>query len=173
MNTKEAPIPDIQQVGSGLFDFALEREDIKWLLARLPADMDIKPGRVEYELQILKIISVGWSIAYLIEAHPWKTALQELFWRSMQEFAQNLSSTTELMIGHDVNYFQVLKDRLDMYVAALEDNPDAVEPVQIIGPAFAGACGGGDNLTISMAGSKIFASVLAQVKAYLAALDLC
>ena len=50
---------------------------------------------------------------------------------------------------------------------------DELETLPGIGPAFADICGTGDNLMVSMAGSKIFVSVLAQVKTYLAALDLC
>ena len=173
MAEKGAQPIKIEDVGRGLFDFALEREDIKWLLARLPGDMETKPATVEYELQILKIVAVGWSIAFHMESHPWKTPLQEMFWQAIREFSQNLSTTTELMTGHGIDYFQVLKARLDMYVAALESQPDSAEPVQVIGPAFAAACGDGQDLMVSVAGSKIFASSLSQVKTYLSALELC
>jgi hypothetical protein len=173
MTEKESQPIKIEDVGRGLFDFALEREDIKWLLARLPGGQEVNPATVEYELQILKIVSVGWSIAFHMESHPWKTPLQEVFWQAIREFSENLSTATELMIGHDVNYFQVLKDRLDMYVKALEAQPDAAEPVQVIGPAFASTCGKENDLVISMSGSKIFTSALGQVKTYLSALGLC
>ena len=173
MEDKKKSLPTIEQVGQGLFDFALERDDIKWLLARLQIKGGVKPATVEYELQILKIIGVGWSIAYLIKAHPWKTPLQDVYWQSIWQFAQNLSTTTELMIGQDVDYFQVLKERLDGYVATLENNPGAQEPVQFIGPAFALNCGDREDLMLAMTGSKIFASVLSQVKSYLTALELC
>ena len=42
----------------------MDREDVKDLVANLPEETDIRGVTVEYELQILKIISVGWSISY-------------------------------------------------------------------------------------------------------------
>ncbi|MGB5983771.1 MAG: hypothetical protein WBG37_00585 [Desulfobacterales bacterium] len=173
MEKRETRTAKIEQVGQGLFDFALEREDIKWLLGRFPREPAVKSATLEYELQILKIVTVGWAIAYHLESHPWKMPLQEIYWQAMRDFSQTLSSTTELMIGQDIDYFEVLKGRLDSYVAALEQQPKAPEPVQVIGPAFAAECGATDDLEISMTGSKIFASALGQVKTYLAALDLC
>ena len=41
------------------------------------------------------------------------------------EFSQSISATTGLMIGHDIDYFQVLTKRLDTYVAAMAKKPDA------------------------------------------------
>ena len=65
------------------------------------------------------------------------------------------------------------REDLDGYVATLENNPGAQEPVQFIGPAFALNCGDREDLMLAMTGSKIFASVLSQVKSYLTALELC
>ena len=172
MESQQTQTAKIEQVGQGLFDFALEREDVKWLLDRLPGEGGVKPAKVEYELQILKIVTVGWAIAYHLANHPWKTPLQTIYWQSVQAFSQTLSTTTELMIGHDMDYFEVLKERLNRYVEALEQQPDALEPVQVIGPAFAAICGQRDDAVICMTGSKMFASALGQVKTFLAALDL-
>jgi hypothetical protein len=38
------------------------------------------------------------------------------------------------MIDNDIDYFQILKDRLDMYVDAMAKKPDAAEPAAVIGP---------------------------------------
>ena len=62
-----------------MFNFAIDREDVKWLLAQLPEQTEVKLSTVEYELQILKIISVGWGTAYLLENSPNKTPLLELY----------------------------------------------------------------------------------------------
>ncbi|MEZ4568192.1 MAG: hypothetical protein R2860_14955 [Desulfobacterales bacterium] len=61
----------------------------------------------------------------------------------MREFAAGLSETTGLMIGKDIDYFQLIKDRLDMYVNAMNQQPDASEPAMVISPEFADACGNG------------------------------
>ncbi len=55
--TEETPqLPPIQQAGSDLFSFAIDRADVKWLMGRLPESAALKRHTVEYELQILKII---------------------------------------------------------------------------------------------------------------------
>ena len=119
---------ELEKTGDDLLDFAVDREDVKWLMDRLPEEADIKRVTVEYELQILKIIGVGWSLSYYLENSPPKTALLEKYWEAINEFSQGISTTTEYMIGQNIDYFQILKDRLDMYVAALEKHPDAPEP---------------------------------------------
>lgn len=141
-------------------------------MARLPAEAAIKPSTVEYELQILKIISVGWALSYYLANHPLKKPLMEHFWKAIYEFARSLSQTTELMIGQDIDYFQILKDRLDMYVAAMAQNPEATEPATVIGPEFARTCGNAQDLFAFMTGSKMFMAATSRVKQYLEAVDL-
>ena len=105
MTTPEDSKTPLQQAGEDLFNFAIEREDTKWLVARLPAEAEVKPATVEYELQILKIISVGWSIPYFLANWPEKQRLIELFWQAVREFSGSLSTTTEMMTGQDIDYF--------------------------------------------------------------------
>ena len=157
----------IEKAGDDLFSFAVDREDIKTLMAHLQEAAEIKRATVEYELQILKIISVGWSISYFLENSPQKHQLARHYWTSIQEFSKSLSEATELMTGHDIDYFQTLKDRLDMYVAALSRNADAPEPVVVIGPEFARACGNVDDVFTVMTGSRMFTLTTGSVKEYL------
>jgi hypothetical protein len=42
----------IEKTGEDLFDFAIDREDVKWLMERLPPEADVKRTTVEYELAI-------------------------------------------------------------------------------------------------------------------------
>ncbi len=67
---------------------------------------------------------------------------------------------------------QILKDRLDMYVDAMAQNPDASEPATVIGPEFSKACGNADDLFTFMTGSKMFISTTSRVKQYLEAIKL-
>jgi hypothetical protein len=172
MEHSEEKKSDIEKVRDDLFNFAIDREDIKWLMERLPKEANIKHGTVEYELQILKIISVGWSISYYLENNPHKNPLLELFWMAIYEFSQQLSTTTELMIGQDINYFQILQERLDMYVDAMAQKQEAPEPSTVIGPEFARTCGNADDIFTFMTGSKMFLSATGQVKEYLEAIKL-
>jgi len=162
----DAPKSALEQAGEDLFNFAIDREDVKWLLSQLPERTDVSLGTVEYELQILKIISVGWGTAYLLENSPDKTPLLELYWKSIYEFSKSLSETTGLMIGKDIDYFELVKDRLDLYVKALSEQSDASEPAAVIGPEFARNCGNRDDLFAFMAGSKMFVSTISRVKEY-------
>ena len=167
MENSEEKKSEIEEIRNVLFNFAIDREDIKWLMERLPKEANIKRSTVEYELQILKIISVGWSISYYLENNPHKNPLLEVFWMAIYEFSQHLSTTTEFMIGQDIDYFQILQERLDMYVDAMTQNPGAPEPSTVIGPEFARACGNSDDIFTFMTGSKMFLSTTGQVKEYL------
>ena len=152
MENSEKKKSKIEKTGEDLFNFAIDREDVKWLMERLPPEADVKRTTVEYELQILKIIGVGWSISYYLTNSPQKNKLLELYWNSVNEFSRDLTTTMEYMIGQDIDYFQVLKDRLNMYVDAMAHNPDASEPAAVIGPEFSKACGNADDLFTFMTG---------------------
>ena len=165
--TPEKGKSDVEQAGEDLFNYAIERDDIKYLLALLPPEAEVKPNKVDYELQILKIITVGWSISFHLREHPLKNVLGELYWQAVQEFSHTLSETTGLMIGQDIDYFVILKERLDMYVDALARKPGAQEAVEVIGPEFAGLCGDAEDIFTRMAGSKLFLNVTTRVKQYL------
>ena len=156
----------IEKAGEDLISFAIDREDVKWLMAQLPEEAEIKRGPVEYELQILKIISVGWSISYYLENSSHKNQLLELYWNAVFELSQSISTTAGLMIDNDIDYFQILKDRLDMYVDAMAKKPDATEPAAVIGPEFTRNCGDVDDIFTIMTGSKMFIATIGGVKEY-------
>jgi len=170
-NSKEKK-SEIERAGEDLFDFVVDREDIKWLMSHLPEAADIQRETVEYELQILKIISVGWSISYYLEASPHKNQLLELYWKAVYDFSQTISTATGQIIGHDIDYFQILKDRLDMYVDVLAQNSGAPEPAVVIGPEFARTCGNVEDIFTFMTGSKMFITAINRTKEYLEAIEL-
>jgi hypothetical protein len=165
-NTKKEKSP-VAQAAEDLFNFAIDRTDIKEVMLGLHEQADIKRNTVEYELPLLKIITVGWSISYFISHVPYKNELAEIYWNSIREFSQNLTETTKLMTGADVDYFQVVKDRLNMYVDAMNINTEAKEPAVVIGPEFAGACGNRDDVFTVMTGSRLFIATAGSVKSYL------
>ena len=156
-----------EKAGEDLFNFAINREDIKTLMTHLSEEADIKRGKVEYELQILKIISIGWSISYYLENGAQKNQVLESYWQAVHEFSQSISTTTGLMIGNDIDYFQILKERLDMYVATITQKPNAPEPAVVIGPEFARTCGNMDDVFTVMTGSRMFITTIGSVKEYL------
>lgn len=160
----------IDEAGEDLFNFAVDREDIKTLLKRLPKEAEIERGKVEYELAILRIITVGWSISYFFAGSDHKSRLAEIYWEAVREFSQGISVSAGLLAGTEIDYFQILKDRQMGYVEALELKPDAPEPAAVIGPEFARLCGNGEDLHTVIAGTRMFVATMASVKAYLEAL---
>lgn len=159
----------IERAGEDLFNFAIDREDLKEVMEYLPLEADIRRVTVEYELQILKIISVGWSLSYYLENSPQKSQLAETYWEAIREFSKSLSTTTELLLGHDIDYFQILKDRLDMYLDALSKHPEASQPVAVIGPEFARTCGNVDDAFTVLCGARMFTATIGSVREYLEA----
>jgi len=172
MEKPEKPKSNVEQAGEDLFKYAIDREDVKWLMENLAAEADIKRTTVEYELPILKIISVGWSLSYYLTSGPQKDELSNLFWTAINAFSKDLSTTTEMMTGQKIDYFDIVKERLDRYVKALEQHPDAQDPATVIGPAFARTCGNADDIFTFMTGSKMFMAVIARVKEYLKTIEL-
>lgn len=172
MNQPRHVEADIKQAAEDLFNFAVDREDVKTLLTNLPETAQIDRGKVEYELAVLRIISVGWSISYFLARSLHKNHLAELYWEGIREFSQGVSTSAGLLIGKEINYFQILRDRLREYVEAMELRPDAREPAAVIGPEFARLCGNGDDIHAIMAGTRMFIAVMGSVKAYLGVLNL-
>ncbi len=161
------------QAQDDLFAYAIEREDIKWLMEMLHPEAEINRTTVEYELQVLKIISTGWAISYHLAASTHKNSLVTGFWNRVFEFSNGLSETTNTMTGTRIDYFLVLKERFDAYLTAISKNDDAKaanDPGLAVGPEFAGICGNNDDLYTRMAGITMFSTVVTRVGEYLAAM---
>ena len=77
-----------------------------------------------------------------------------------------------MMTGQNIDYFDILKARLDMYVKALKQHPEVQDPATVIGPEFARTCGNADDILTFMTGSKMFMSVIGRVKEYLETIKL-
>jgi hypothetical protein len=173
MNDKEKIKTAIEQAGEDLFNYAIERDDIKWLMAQLPKETKVKPTAVAYELQILKIVSVGWGISFYLDGTPKrKTTLMALYWNAINDFSKQLSETAGLMIGQDIDYFEILKERLDQYIQAMSADPQATDPTVMVGPAFAKVCGDEEDIFASITGAKLFANSIARVREYLESVKL-
>ena len=173
------PTPDqqqltVQETAQNLAAFAIDRTDLKKMLAALPKDAGLNLTTIEYELGILKILSVGWGISFFMPAGDTnKTPLSESFWHMIKEISENISTLTETTTGHKIDYFNILKERLDTYIQNLHANPDgSTDPAAVMGPAFAKACGCPDNAIAILTGTKMFSLTLGAVKEYLAAVTI-
>lgn len=167
MKRAEGTKSKFKQAGEDLFNFAIDRNDVKILISNLPQESSCKPETVEYELQLLKIISTGWSILFFLEKKGLMEQVTEAYWKEILEFSRSLSEKTTILTGQAIDYFQFIKDRLAMYVAALAEKPDVTEPAAVIGPEFARHCGNVNDVFAVMTGSRMFIMTVARVREYL------
>ena len=167
MSDNEKTNPTIARASEHLFQYAIDRGDMHKILNALPLAVDEVRVALEYEIQLLRIISVGWAIAFFLDDEGLKTALGQHFWNRIQSFSSTLSSSASLTVGSDIDYFDIIKQRLDYYVDALDSAGKIPEPAMAIGPAFARVCGGKDDACTILAGSKMFAHTIDAVRDYL------
>ena len=166
--TDTATIDDaIPRAGEQLFQFAIDRGDMQSILDALPLDDPEKRVALEYEIQLLRIISVGWAITYFLTDSDLKTPLGQLFWEHVRSFSTTLSTSASLTTGSDIDYFDILKQRLEFYVQALDSAGQISQPAMAVGPAFAEACGDRDDAVATLAGSKMFSHTILAVREYL------
>ena len=168
MAAKTNNATSLEKASENLVNFSVDRDDLNRIMAMLPEDEAINRVTIEYQIPLLKIVSVGWAIAYFMEKHPEKQALLESFWQAIDEFSQSLSDVTNLTTGADINYFHMIKERVDTYVQALNLQPEAQDPAAVIGPTFAGICNAADNVHVIMTGNRVFNAAIIGVKEYLA-----
>lgn len=164
----------VDQVAENLSAFAIDRADIKSLLGAIPEGHSIDLNRLEYELAILKILSVGWGLAFFMAATDTnKTALTQTFWEQIRQIANNVSTLMETTTGTRIDYFGILKERLDTFVQQMQTHQaEKADPTSVMGPVFANACGAPDDPVVILAGTKMFALTLGSVKEYLAAVKI-
>ncbi len=174
MTTSDQQHLTVPETAQNLAAFAIDRTDLKEILAALPKEAGLNLTTIEYELGILKILSVGWGISFFMPAGDKnKTPLSESFWHMIKEISQNISTLTETTTGHQIDYFNILKERLDTYIQRLQTNPDGTtDPAAVMGPAFSEACGCPDNAIVILTGTKMFSLTLGAVKEYLAAVTI-
>lgn len=165
---KEVPLAE---VGQNLFNYAIERDDLKPILQSLPPESKIDPVAMEYEIQILRIVSVGWGIAYFSPDPALKEPLAQAYWHIVQQFSGSISTMSSASAGTDIDYFNVLKDRLDIYVKALNVFSDVEDPGPVIGHTFAKLCGDEEDMYVMIAGKRVFHLALAGVKGYLESVE--
>lgn len=164
----------VQKLAQDLAGFAVDRTDLKELLATIPEDSTVNLTTIEYELQILKILSVGWAISFFMPASDKnKVPLTQIFWEFIKELSQNISTITKTTTGQDIDYFGIIKERLETYLSVMQKNPDPDQnPAALMGPTFAMACKSDNDAVAVLTGTKMFTLTLGAVKEYLNAVKI-
>lgn len=149
-----------------LFNYSIGRDDIKELTDGIPEESGPGVDTLLYELQILKIISTGVSINFLIENEDIKNRISKVYWEHIFEFSKSVTEATKNYSNVNVDYFEIIKKKLDLYLKELNENKGASEPAAVIGPCFAYQCGNREDTFTVMAGVKLFKSALIGIKNY-------
>ena len=106
MEPKKKETLSIRQLAQNLTTFAIERTDVKSFLAKIPENCHPNLNTIEYELQILKILSVLWAISFFMPASDKnKEPLTQIFWESIREISINISTLAATTTGKHINYF--------------------------------------------------------------------
>ncbi len=172
MGTSEKQPATLESICNNLAEYAVNRDEIKELVNTLPKDQNINTVPVEYELQLLKIVTIGWSVSVYMKANEKKQLFELKFWELIREYSKDISNVTSLMIGHDIDYFDLIKQRLDSYIKSLEGSKNEADPASSIGPAFAALCKDKDNAFIVISGARLFNYSVRATKEYLEAEEL-
>ena len=169
MNSINTDNLTVEESARHLASFAIDRTDLKSLMDAIPKADDINLTTIEYELGILKILSVGWGLSYFMAPTDHKKGpLTDFYWQMIREVSQNISILTETTTGKKIDYFNILKERLDVYVTRMKESPKGLEdPSMVMGPVFAETCGVPGNAAAVLTGTKMFTLTLGAVKEYL------
>ncbi len=162
----------VEEASENLVNFSIDRNDLMLILKDFPQEAEINLVGIEYEIQLLKILSVGWGISFFMGESPKKKELTETFWNTINAFSNNISSVTSSAIGKDIDYFKILKERIDIYVNALTVFLDVSDPASVIGPTFAKLCGNEEDSRTISAGKKVFNSSIGGVRDYLESIEI-
>ena len=172
-DTQPITLP-LEDLARNLASFAIDRNDLKELLASVPDDTTLNMTQVEYEIQLLKILSAGWAISfYMPENDKNKGPLAEMFWENIREVAERISEMTVATSGAQVDYFQIIKDRLNFYLEEMQALGETENnPASVMGGTFAKACGNPEDPVALLIGTKMVTLTLASIKAYLDAVTI-
>lgn len=172
MATLDQEKSTIKEAAETLVAFAIDREDLKQIIGALPRDQNFNTVALDYELQLLKMVSVGWSISVFMEGRPEKEALSTLYWQLIHGLSRQISELSGLTIGQEIDYFQVIRERLDAYLESLTLYGKGQDVAAAIGSAFAERLEDPDNPFVLITGSRIFHMATQGVRAYLVSLTL-
>jgi hypothetical protein len=158
-----------EQLARNLATFAIDRTDLKALLSAIPEESSVNKTTIEYELQLLKILSTGWAISFFMPASDKnKGPVSEMFWESIREISNNISNLTQTTTGQPIDYFEIIKERLNIYLGVMQGSTQETDnPAAVIGPAFAEQCNSPGDAVAILTGTKMFTLTLGAVKEYL------
>ncbi|MFZ5563834.1 MAG: hypothetical protein ACOZBW_07245 [Thermodesulfobacteriota bacterium] len=171
MTDNKAPTT-INRAVEVLTGIAVNREEVKRMLAGLPDSEAVNKTAVEYEIQLLRIVFTGWALSYFMAHHSKKDELAQSYWFSIHTFARQVSSLAAGSAGVTVDYFEAIRERTRTYIDAMNNNMTEADPTAVVGATFSLLCGAAETPPVNEAGKKMFINTLATVKTYLETVEI-
>jgi len=171
MASSEIGDKNIRKIGENLANYAVDGADLKVILDAIHPEVRINRILLEYEIKLLKIISVGWGLTFFLAENSEKGALTTAYWTAINFVSRDLSAAASTAVSKNIDYFTILKERTNLYVSELSRNSKITDPVTVIGPKFAELCGDMENVHIVMAGNRAFSYSLKAVRDYLESIE--
>jgi hypothetical protein len=155
---------ETRQAAHRLLNIAVNQRETKADISGVQSEEAVNWVAVEYEMQLMRIVAVGWAISYFSSETAAPESLAETFWEGVRAYCSAVSSMTEPVLGSGADYFGTVRQRLDHYVQVMSHFPDAADPARVIGPTFAKLCGCGENAEVIALGRRVFNRCLARVQ---------
>lgn len=163
---------NMQEKTSGLIEkllhYALGSDELFPLIEALPETSSITQNKLEYELRLLKILSVGWGLSYYLDEGENKEATITTFWQEIYLFSKEIDQTSRTA-GIEIVYFSILEERFNAYRARLETGP-AKDVIRLMGLACASFCGDENDSYVYVVGKKVFRDALSNLQEFLSEL---
>jgi hypothetical protein len=153
-----------KQLSHRLLNIAVNQRETKADLEGIETEVPVNWVAVEYEVQLMRIVTVGWAISYFSDETSVPDRLAETFWEGVQVYCSAVSAMTEPVLGSGADYFATVRQRLDHYVRVMTHFADAADPVRIVGPTFAKLCGCEGSREVIDLGRRVFSRCLARVQ---------
>jgi hypothetical protein len=153
-----------KELSHHLLNIAVNQRETKADISGVRSEEAVNWVAVEYEMQMMRIVAVGWAISYYSSEAPAPENLAETFWEGVRAYCAAVSSMTEPVLGSGADYFGTVRQRLDHYVQVMAHFPDIADPAQVIGPTFAKLCGCGEDAAVIGLGRRVFSRCLARVQ---------
>lgn len=162
----------VQEAADVLCEFSFDKTDIKPLWENYPSIEEKERVAFEYELQLLKIISVGWGLSYITGKSAFKENLADLFWKRIKDTASSLSQIAASTMGKEVDYFQAITERFEFYINVISGASETQTPGSVISQAFAAICKKEDDPYTVIAAKRVFNMSLTGVTAYMESVEI-
>jgi len=159
----EGPI-SAKQLAHRLLNIAVNQRETKADLSAVRNDEPLNWIAVEYEMQLLRIVAVGWAVAYFGDQARGPEGLAEAYWEGVQTYGSAVSAMTQPVLGSGADYFGTVRQRLDHYVQVMTHFSNVTDPARVIGPTFAKLSGCEASEAVIRLGGRVFSRCLARVQ---------